>query len=460
MTTASKRRRAGTGGDTPWLQGPLGWAALGAILATLLWNGGTPPLAWTLLCLVTLVLFAVQVALDVVNGLCRPARKSLWVAVPYVAVLVWLQVQLTPGFANGLEHPVWALAPDGAQPTISAAPDYGRKVVTRLTCYGLLFWIMMRSASAARNGGLAYVQAIALFSTGLAIYGVVSVAIGYNLLLGTEEHSGILRASLWNRNSYATVAVFGVLANITAYVNTVSDKARHKGLVALRDFFETFFSGAWVFAFGALVGLGALAMSLSRGGASAGLVGAVVLLLALRRGSGKINLAVLTVPVALVVFATFFLSGSVMERFDNTENGARIAIYGATLTGIGDRAMLGHGAGAYPQVFRSYVPMEFGYGDWEKAHNTYLENAFEFGVPAAVVLFVVLGMIGWRLLRGVRSRAHHQSTPAFALACLSAAAVHSLVDFSLQIPAIAALFAAILGIGWGQSFPRGRRNRG
>jgi hypothetical protein len=36
-------------------------------------------------------------------------------------------------------------------------------------------------------------------------------------------------------------------------------------------------------------------------------------------------------------------------------------------------------------------------------------------------------------------------------------AAHATVDFSLQMPAIAALFAAILGIGWSQSFAREAR---
>jgi hypothetical protein len=41
--------------------------------------------------------------------------------------------------------------------------------------------------------------------------------------------------------------------------------------------------------------------------------------------------------------------------------------------------------------------------------------------------------------------------PAFGLAVLVAAGLHALVDFSLQMPASAALFAMILGVAWGVS---------
>lgn len=110
-------------------------------------------------------------------------------------------------------------------------------------------------------------------------------------------------------------------------------------------------------------------------------------------------------------------------------------------------------AGAFPLAFRPYTPRSQAAWVWDRAHNSYLENAFEFGLPAAALLFFSLAVVGWRLHAGVRTRKRHQGTPAFALACFAAAAAHSLVDFSLQIPAIAALFAAILGIGWAQSFP-------
>jgi O-antigen ligase len=88
------------------------------------------------------------------------------------------------------------------------------------------------------------------------------------------------------------------------------------------------------------------------------------------------------------------------------------------------------------------------------AHNSYLENAYEFGLPAAAVFYTALALIAARLVRGARTRRRDTDIAAFAIGCLAAGAFHAAFDFSLQMPAAAALFAAILGLGWAQSFTR------
>lgn len=445
--TGRAGRYEGTGA-----QRALGWAALAVILAAALWNGAYVPVAWVLLSASIFVLFAVQVVLDFRYGVPTHARRAAWLALPYFAVLVWLLIQARSGAGPGLAHPFWTFAPDGASPSISAYPDAGWRIVMRFSCYALCFWILLRGALASKHGGMEFIQAIALFSLALALYGLLAYSLGSNVLLGVEDGETLVRASFWNRNTYATFAVFGVLANVTAYLHKISGNAAREGMVALRDFIEQFFAGAWIYAFGALVGLAAVAMTLSRGGAAAGIVGMVVLIWAVRRGDARINLAVLAIPAVVFGFALLFMSSGVVDRISETGRQARLPLFEATWTGILDRPVLGHGAGAYLEAFRPYAPPEFSFVEWHSAHNSYLENAFEFGLPAAVVLYLVLAAIGWRLWRGVRIRRRHQSIPAFALACFAVAAVHALTDFSFHYPAVAGLFSAILGIGWAQSF--------
>lgn len=450
----SARRRAGLPSR---VQPALGWAALGAVGAAILRNGAVAPVDWLLLCLVTLALFAVQVGLDFRSGLPRPGRAALLPAVPFFAVIAWLLVQASAGMPAGLAHPVWALAPEGAAPAISAHPDAGGPVVLRFSCYAMLFWVLMRSAAEARDGAIVYIQAIALFTTALALYGIASKAMGYNFLLGSDESGFPVRASLWHRGAYATIAVFGALANVAAYVHAVSG-ATNAATVSLRNLIETFFSRAWPFAFGGLVGLSALAMSQSRGGAAAGLVGAVILLWGLRRGEGRAGLGALAIPVSVLAFVALFMTSGIVDRLGSGANDGRFDVYRAVETGILDRPLLGHGAGAFAVAFRPYSPVEQSAWVWDKAHSSYLENAFEFGLPAAAVFYLALALVGWRLYAGVRSRRRYKGTPAFAFACFTAAAVQAAPDFTLQIPAVAALFAAILGIGWGQSFPTRRKS--
>ena len=52
---------------------------------------------------------------------------------------------------------------------------------------------------------------------------------------------------------------------------------------------------------------------------------------------------------------------------------------------------------------------------------------------------------------GVRRRQRDVIYPAVAVAAIVLVGVHSAVDFSLQIPAVGATFALILGVGCAQS---------
>lgn len=148
------------------------------------------------------------------------------------------------------------------------------------------------------------------------------------------------------------------------------------------------------------------------------------------------------VTLAAVVFA--WNIGTV-DRLTATGADIRMLAYPGVIEGALDRVLLGQGA-------RGFISGEAAQAEWQYAHNSYLESAFEFGLPAAV-FFIALGLIGLRLLSGVMNRPGLNAVGAFALATFSAAGVHAAFDGSLQIPAIAALFAAVLGIGWRKVFP-------
>ena len=91
-------------------------------------------------------------------------------------------------------------------------------------------------------------------------------------------------------------------------------------------------------------------------------------------------------------------------------------------------------------------------GRFTKAHNTYLENALELGVPAAAALVLSVALLARQCLRALRRR---RGVFVYGwMACCGTVLVgcHSTVDFSLQIPAVAVLYAAILGTGCSQSW--------
>lgn len=356
---------------------------------------------------------------------------------------------LSPDRSDGLSFPTQLSQHVEKKPVISADPEQGRHVLLRLLTYAMVFWIAVRSAQDAKRAG-ALVRALALFSTGLALFGVYAVISGSNPLLG-DAASGVVSASFVNRNNYATFAIFGALANLAAFM-TAARKAEQGRANPVLGFIEGFFSGSWIWILGFIVCAGAMLMTQSRAGAAAAAVGVVVFLLACRSRGSVASFG----PVVMVGFvgAVLAVTGStgVLERFLNQSADARFAIYPRVVEAIGDRTYLGHGFGSFHDAFRPYVPLESAAGAWDMAHNSYLENAFEFGVPAAILFYLALLLIGLRLLRGIQQRRRSRNILAFAFACFCVAAFHALFDFSLQMPALAAIFAWILGIGYAQSF--------
>jgi O-antigen ligase len=91
------------------------------------------------------------------------------------------------------------------------------------------------------------------------------------------------------------------------------------------------------------------------------------------------------------------------------------------------------------------------------AHNTYLEHLVELGVPATLFYAGPLLLFGY-CLRGLFVRRRDQLFPLVAVGATVLVALHALVDFSLQIPAVAVTYAALLGIGVAQATPSAKRS--
>jgi O-antigen ligase len=155
--------------------------------------------------------------------------------------------------------------------------------------------------------------------------------------------------------------------------------------------------------------------------------------------------------VALEIFAT-----RVNERFglEGLFDAGRWNTYLSTLEIIKQHPWLGTGLGTFRWVFPAYrtgngtIPA---YGTWEQAHNTALEIASEMGIP-----FTTLIIAGWLgvfivLGRGMIARRRDEILPAAAFWIGLLAVLHSLVDFSLQIPGFSLAILPLIGMGLAQS---------
>ena len=433
-------------------QSVIGWSTLVLTLLFALLYGGNSPAYWTLFGFVIIVLFVLQCGLTMVRGGHWTNARLVTPALLYLTVLAWGLLQTWPGMPSAWAHPFWELVPD-ADATISATPVSGGHGVLRLATYAMIFWIALQASMNAKRSWR-FLACFGLFSLALAVFGLYAALSGTNAIL-QDDASGTVSASFINRNSYALFAAMGLVTNLGLYLDLVRSGGAPSGSrrSALRAFLERFFSVAWVFLFAAVICLSALLLTASRAGVASGLVAAVLVFVLLRRDSAGSRIIWLLAAILLGAFVTV-LSENVLTRILGTDGDARFIIYPILIEHLGDRFWLGHGFGAFQDTFRPLVPLEAATAEWEYAHSSYLENLWEMGVPVALAFYASLAWIAAVIFRGAVKRRRNRMFSVIAFACLVAGALHSLVDFSLQMPATAALFAFILGVGWAHAWPR------
>jgi O-antigen ligase len=235
---------------------------------------------------------------------------------------------------------------------------------------------------------------------------------------------------------------------------------------SLRTFIQTsieavLWRGRWVSAALVIVG-SALLLTHSRGGTMAALIGAAILIASAAsapslRTPWRYSFVALGVLAAIAVFAVN--GAGVLTRVVSTSNDLdlRFDIDSGTWRAIADNFLTGTGLGTFQFVYAPYQPPAVGLFV-DLAHNDYLENILELGVPAAAVLYASLVILVWRCAQGVLRR---RRDAIFACAALGASALvgsHAAVDFSMQMPAVAVTYAAMLGLGVAQSVGSTGRN--
>lgn len=212
---------------------------------------------------------------------------------------------------------------------------------------------------------------------------------------------------------------------------------------------------------GAIVALVLVALSQSRTAFAATLVALIVLFAgswsaAARRRNianrGSIALSLLVAGAATGVAAT-----AVLDRYTvaGQDGSSRIAILWHYARIAADAPLTGYGLGSFVTLNqRDLTPATvLQIGDFGAAHNALLQLAIEAGWPAVGLVAIALGGIAWRIVRNRQSVAHLRGavTGRALLLSVTIAAVGSMVDIALNVPAIAALSAALLGLAWGRA---------
>ena len=417
--------------------------------------------AWSLAALlagVALTGWAVAVARGRLTLFWQPA---LWPTVAgFAAVLAWGWAQTLPAPAS-LAHPLWPMAAAAIghplQVSIGIAPDAVGPALLRLAGYGAVFWLALQYGRDRRRAHelITWVVAASIL---YALYGLANFFAGNDYLLWYPRwaYAGDVTGTFVNRNSYATFAGLGLLAAVAMAIRSFRDNWRvaDRSSPRFARAIDCFVGRPLVYSIVALIVAMAWLQSHSRMGFAATLFGLAALLLVLRAAGIVRNLAlVATIGFAGLAFLLMSSGALTLDRLDQVQSDQRLPLFAMVIDGIRAAPWTGHGLGSFAAAFPMFrdvtIPEPI---DFTQAHNTYLELAFELGIPIAAVLVVAVAWAALLCLRGVLRRSRDRLVPALAFAAAVLVGVHALADFSIQIPAVAYAFAALLGVGIAQSW--------
>jgi O-antigen ligase len=114
--------------------------------------------------------------------------------------------------------------------------------------------------------------------------------------------------------------------------------------------------------------------------------------------------------------------------------------------------LLGYGYGTFADVFPMFRDQSVSTsGMWQMAHDTYLEVFQGLGLLFGSMLVASVVLLALRCIKGATTRQQNEMMPCVAASVAFLLGVHALVDFSLQMQAVAITFMALLGAGVAQS---------
>ncbi len=391
----------------------------------------------------------------------------------FAVLVVWFLVQQSSLTPEAWHNPFWREA-SGLLGTplagaIAMAPGAARETVLRLITYAGVFFLAIQLCRQRERARLV-LWSLAAAGTAYAVYGLVMQLGHFETVLWYVKwaYRGSLTATFVNRNNFAAYCGLTLIATL-ALLHSESDKSLRYGLFSrfgLLHFVETAKLGPYVLLVSALVIATALLFTQSRGGFLSTGAGVAALVFAIRVArrqrsvAGRLPIFALSLAIAALVLISF--SGSrLMGRlgdYAGNETG-RGFVYLLTLHAIADHPWLGVGLGGFRDVFQMYRDnrLDYIFASFDRAHNTYLELALEIGLPAlAVLLGILIGIVAV-CARGLVTRQRDFIYPAAGLGATALMALHSTVDFPLQMPAIAVAYALLMGTAYSQSFSTRRQ---
>lgn len=449
------------------------WSLVTVIALAPLPFGSNRPWSWPLLSLLVgllVVLWAVAALRD--HSIARIEwQRSRMFVIPFFILVLWFLTQASGLTPESWHHPIWqetstalGIPLAGA---ISLNPEASHTALMRLLSYGGVFWLAFQFG---RNDEYAkrVFWAVAVAGILYAIYGLTAHLSGSGKILWFEKwaYKDVLTSTFINRNNYATYAGITLIATLTLLLAEIRHILHHSP-VAHGDVLGLVDACGFRFYF-LVVAVGtiftAILLTQSRGGflGIAIGVGAFFVVSNIRLRKRKKAFAFLPTAIAgtlaLGIFGTILLvSGQqTFGRIDGafSTSSDRTNIYQRAADAIGDAPVTGMGIGTFRESFHLYrdETVRFAVETIDLAHNTYLEFALEGGLPALLLMGLLVFYLTLLCFLGAVRRTRNALYPAAGVALSVLVGTHAMIDFSLQIPAVAVTYLFLIGAAVAQSW--------
>jgi O-antigen ligase len=384
-------------------------------------------------------------------------------AILFFAVLCWAWIQTTGEWL----HPLWQTQNEllnFSSGAISLNPADTLTSVMRLLSYALVFWLALcygQDRQKAKSVFYGLMAAGFIYS----VYGLIVQLGDFRMVLWHERpYADSVSSTFINRNHFATFAGLTLLCSLALLSERMETLAEYSlsSNFGRQRFIEDLITRAWFPLLAFFTISSALILSHSRGGFlsfSLALSAFLLLFYINPRTRNKNTLIIFGSLVVLGVVAFLVSSDALLDRFGRLDDESKIRtiVYGLTWNAITSNPWVGFGLGSYEEAFQLYQSVDIGGIEaapliHDYAHNTYLETVFELGFPAALALFYCFLKITWLCFKGFLMRKKDMIYSAIGVAATVLIGVHSLVDFSMQIPAVPYVYSLLMGVACAQSF--------
>lgn len=397
----------------------------------------------------------------------RPQQTLLLVVgliVAFYVLVLHEQLSAVPWIAK--PHPLWARASGLLGAELSASVSIARNepfYSLGAPLAAVLALALGLIVGSDRRRARQLLLVVGWSGVAYAGYGIVSSLVEPTMILWREKRAyvGYVTGTFINRNTAATY--FGSCAVI--WLLLLSERIRRRlpaGRLQWTDFLHGFLPRLHIDEFRAFLAFFCCFMALMMSGSRAGVLASLATFAVavtvyfhsvLPKRSGLAALAVGAAGVALLLVQ--LLGGSVNRHFDmqSLSDEARLQTYRATLQMIADHPWFGSGLGTFAWSFPGYRSADPSLvGRWDLAHSTPLELAADLGIPLAAAIGLCWMLFLALLLRAAGRGGREGIVPLAAFSFALVGLLHSMVDFSLQIPGYAIVAFAVVGVGLSQSF--------